>query len=210
MTDQFNGVPFGDCQSGRMCPSKFMSEEFQRVYLGDDSKMNDTIKAIIDCIVGILEWINDTVNSEQFNHVNIERAVQQHIWEMKDKGHTGTDLREFQILLAVQICCLAKAVTKGHENLHNLIYPVAHLGVASQLDHVTPHERPDVLKYIINETGVSQYKLNTGEGYLCEMAVNQFGKIFDYVFLGQSLFCNGTEKGENLVKNFGSDTWERF
>jgi len=112
-------------------------------------------------------------------------------------------------MIAIQICCLAKAVVKGHKNLHNLVYPVSNLGAADQVLHLLTSERPNVLSLIIRERGLEDYGCNVAEGSFCETSENRIGKIFDFVFPGQLQFRHGKD-GENLLKEYNSATWERF
>ena len=113
-------------------------------------------------------------------------------------------------MIAVQICCLGKVMVKGHLNLNNLVYPVASLGAAGQLSHLKDKsERPEILNTIICEMEVEEYGTNAAEGLLCETSEGRVGNIFDYVFYGQMLFRISKE-GKNLLKQFGSITWEEF
>jgi hypothetical protein len=57
-------------------------------------------------------------------------------------------------MLVVQMCLLIKVgIKNGNVNFHNLVYPVANLGAAKQLEHIDVEERPYVLSLIVKETG---------------------------------------------------------
>jgi len=170
--------------------------------------MTGAMDAVVDCILGILDWINNNVGSEEFHHVNIEKQVNVCLRNLHKKGFTRTDLGEFRLMITVQICCLAKVVVKGHKDLHNLVYPVAKLG-AAQLSHVLAHERPQVLDIIVRENGLEDYRYNGAEGSLCETSEARIGNIMDYVFHGQLQLQIGKE-GKNLLKRYNSNAWERF
>jgi len=180
---KFDGVAFGDCQSGCQNPTGL---NFKGVYLNESGAMNGMINAVVDCILGVLHWINETIGTDKFHHVNIEAQVKKCLEELKDKC-TTTDFGEFWLMLVVQICCLVKVIVKGHKDLHNLVYPVASLGAAAQLSHVHASERPDILDLIVRENGLKDYGRNSAEGSLCKMSEKRIGKIFDYMFLGQLL-----------------------
>jgi len=201
--------PFGDCQVGRISCT---GVKFEDVFLDEDGEMtNGAMDAMVDCVMEVLDWINKTVASDdEFTHVNIEKKFQECLGQMRERVNGNPDFAEFRLMVAVQICCLAKVVVKGHKNLHNLVYPVAGLGAAEQLKHVDATERPTVLKLIHKESGMEAYGYNACEGHLCETAEHRVGKMFDFVFIGQSLFCHGLEFGENFVKEYLSDTWQEF
>jgi len=201
--------PFGDCQVGQISCT---AVKFEDVFLDEDGEMtNGAMDAMVDCVMEVLGWINETVSSDdEFTHVNIENKFQECLGRMKERVTGNPDFVEFRLMVAVQICCLAKVVVKGHKNLHNLVYPVAGLGAAEQLKHVDAADRPTVLKIVGKESGTEAFGFNGSEGHLCKTAEHHVGKMFDFVFLGQSLFCHGTEFGENIVKEYLSDTWREF
>jgi hypothetical protein len=41
-------------------------------------------------------------------------------------------------MICIQICC---NIVEGHKDLHNLVYSVASLGAAVQLEHIFPSKR---------------------------------------------------------------------
>jgi hypothetical protein len=223
--EKFSDVPFGDPQVGRVSPS---GVEYESVFLNEDGTINGTMGAMVDGVIGILEWINANVDDEdKFHHAGIEARVKQCIDEWKKKASDQTeegsdavtkyleglaklDFAEFRIMIAVQICCLAKVVVNGHRNLNNLVYPIGKLGAAKQLSHLkNVGERPEMINTIKREMDVDEYGTNASEGLLCETSEDRVRNIFDYVFYGQMLFIVSKE-GKNLLKWFGSSEWEEF
>jgi len=99
-------------------------------------------------------------------------------------------------MLVVQMCIMIKVgIKNGHVDLHNLVYPVAKLGAAKQLEHIDVEERPYVQSLILRETGLEKFGTNAAEGCLCETSVNRIGTIYDMVFPGQCLFRICTTTG---------------
>jgi hypothetical protein len=82
----------------------------------------------------------------------------------------GTDIAEFCLtgMLVIQICVMAGIIVRGHKDLHNLVYPVAKLGAAKQLEHIFTHECLMVFKRIVTEFGMDGYGTDTAEGMLCK------------------------------------------
>jgi len=92
ITAKFNGVAFGNCQSGGMNPLGF---NFKELYLDNKKEMNSIIDGIVDCILRVLHWINDNVDSEEFHHVNIEKHVNKCLDKMREEVSTKTEFAEF-------------------------------------------------------------------------------------------------------------------
>jgi hypothetical protein len=201
--DQFNGVAFRDPQVGHINPT---CDKFVETFIDDRGK---AIKTLVDSIVVLLEWIKGTVGTANFNHVNIEKWFKECIKGWHDNGFKTFDIGEFQLMICIQICCYASIIVKGHKDLHNVVYPVASLGAAAQLEHIFPSKRPYVQEIIMGENGLEDYGLNGVEGSLCKTSESRVGKIFDYVFRYQHQFCIGKDGG-NLVKCYNSDKWEHF
>ena len=125
---------------------------------------------------------------DEFHHAGIEARVQQCVddWkkiaaDQKENGSDETkyleglaklDFGEFRMMLAVQICCLAKVVVSGHGNLNNLVYPVAGLGARNQLSHLkNSSDRQEVVNTIVYEMEMEEYGTNAAEGLLCETSL---------------------------------------
>jgi hypothetical protein len=71
------------------------------------------------------------------------------------------DFGEFRIMIVVQMCILIKVgIRNWHLDLHNLVYPVAKLGAAKQLEHIDVEERPYVQSLILRETGLEKFGSN--------------------------------------------------
>jgi hypothetical protein len=157
------------------------------VFLNEDGTMNGTMGAMVDGIMGILEWINANVDDDdKLHHADIESRVKQCIDEWKKKasdqmeegsdtatkyleGPAKLDFAEYWIMIAVQICCLAKVMVNGHRNLNILVYPIGNLGAAKQLSHLkNVGERPEMLNTVKREMDVDEYRTNASEGLLCE------------------------------------------
>jgi len=208
MIEEFKKA-FGDIQVGRI---RCTVVRFADVYLDENGKMtNGAMDAMVDCILEVLNWINETVDSDNgFHHVNIEKKFQECLGRMKERVAMNPNFAEFCLMLAVQICCLAKVVVKVHKNLHNLVYPVTSLGATEQLEHLDAHERPAMLELIARESGLGAYGSNASEGCLCKTSETRIGNIFDYAFIRQMLFCHGTEFGKNFLKQYMSGIWQEF
>jgi hypothetical protein len=99
--------------------------------------------AMIDDLMEVLEWSNDNVSTESFNHLSIEKKFCKTLAGWKD---FGMDIAEFHLMLVVHIFVLAGITVKGHKDLHNSVLPVATIGAAKQLEHVSPHEHPIILR----------------------------------------------------------------
>ena len=200
--DEF-GNGFGDPQTGRISP---WAANFEKLFMKDDG---EAIKALVDGIASLLYWIKDTVgNPDEFNHAMIQERFIACIGDWHNAGYKF-EMGEFRLMITVQVLCHAGIIVPGHKNLHNLVYPVAKLGAAAQLDHILPEERPYILNAIMRENGLEEYGTNSAEGSLCETSEDRVGYIFDYVYRYHHQFCIGKEGG-NYVKFYGSDKWERF
>jgi hypothetical protein len=189
--------------------------------------MNGAMEKVVDGLLGVLEWIEEKKNNPaEFHHAGIEARVQQCVddWksiavEQRENGPDKTkyleelvklDFGEFRMMLAIQICCLAKVVVTGHANLNNLVYPVSGLGSRSQLDHLeNSSERQEVVNTIVYEMDMEEYGTNAAEGLLCEMLLRHVEGVWGYVFYGQMLFriC---KEGKNWLKLFGESEWREF
>jgi hypothetical protein len=221
--EKFDGMPFGNNQSGRISLS---GVDYPAAFLDANGKPNGVMKVMVAGVMKVLRWIDaNKDNDDQFHHAGIQKVVQEQISIWKDKvakqkenGPDKTkylerlnqlDFAEFRMMVVLQICCLTKVVVKGHANLNNLVYPISNLGAAKQMSHLDSSERPEMLHTIICEMEVTHYGTNAGEGLLCENAKNHVGTIFDYVFYGLMMF-RITKEGKNMLKFFGSDTWIEF
>lgn len=216
--------PLGDYQSGRWSPSAI---QYRDVFLNEDGTMNGVMEKVVDGLVGVLEWIeNNKHDPAEFHHAGIEARVQQCVDDWKNiaskqrengpeetkclEGLAKLDFGEFRMMLAIQICCLAKVVVTGHANLNNLVYPVSGLGARGQLDHLkTSSDRQEVIVTIVCEMEMEEYGTNAAEGLLCETSLGRVEVVFDFVFYGQMLFkiC---KDGKNWLKAFGESEWEEF
>jgi hypothetical protein len=196
------GTLTGDHQVGRLNPT---GVDFKHVYIdATTGKLNDKLDKMVDDLVELLSWINDTVGTEAFSHTTVEMRFLETIERWKPYK---TDIAEFRLMMVVQICCLAGIIVKPHKDLHNLVYPVSYLGAAAQLAHVERTKRGRVLDRICTEFGMEDWGHNAVEGMLCETSPSRVCKIMDYVFKGQSLFTFGSN-GELLIKKYGETSWE--
>jgi len=196
----FKDVPLGDKHMGWVSPS---GVDVEATYRSDNG---ETLNCVMDDILNILYWINDTVGTNDFHHSNIEICFKHCVASWRG---LGLDLAEFQLMMIVQIHCLAGIMVKGHKDLHNLVYPVSSLGAAQQLVHLEAHGRPTVLNMILKENDIKQYGLNGAEGGLCEISVNRVGQMFQYVFPQQCLLLIRKE-GKHMLKQYMSYIWETF
>jgi hypothetical protein len=187
--------------------------------------MNGAMEKVVDGLLGALEWIEEKKNDPtEFHHAGNEARVQQCVDDWKSiaveqrkngpdemkylEGLAKLDFGEFRMMLAIQICCLAKVIVPGHANLNNLVYPVSGLGARSQLDHLeNSSERQEVVNTIVYE--MDEYGTNAAEGLLCETSLRHVEGVWDYVIYGQMLFriC---KEGKNWLKLFGELEWREF
>jgi hypothetical protein len=105
-------------------------------------------------------------------------------------------------MMAIQICCLAGIVVKGHKNLNNLVYPVKSLGAAKQLEHLDNNKRETMQTRTLQDFQLEAYGFNASEGYLCETLIERVCSIMDYYFFGMSQFRIGSD-GRHLKRLFG-------
>jgi hypothetical protein len=68
------GTPFCDILTGGISPTE---ADFAKLYLNHDGKMNNIMSIIVDEVVVALDWIETTVGTENFNHVNVEKMVRE-------------------------------------------------------------------------------------------------------------------------------------
>jgi hypothetical protein len=67
--EKFDGVPFGDNQSGRISPS---GVDYPAVFLDADGKPNGVMKVMVAGVMKVLRWINaNKDNDDQFHHADI-------------------------------------------------------------------------------------------------------------------------------------------
>jgi hypothetical protein len=201
--DKLSDVPFGDPKVGQVNPT---GVDYESGFLNEDGTMNGTMGAMVDGMMGILMWINANVdNDDKFHHTGIEARVKQCIDEWKKKasdqmeegsdtatkylkGPAKLDFAEYWIMIAVQICCLAKVMVNGHRNLNNLVYPIGNLGVLT-LTLKNVGERPEMLNTVKREMDVDEYGTNASEGLLCETSEGRVGNIFDCVSWTDAVYC---------------------
>ena len=197
----------GDPIVGRIVPPGL---DFRKVFIekgpdGED-RMNGVMTELVDGIEKLLVWINDNVGTDNFNHATIEARFRETV---KDFQGLGAEMAEFRLMMVVQVCVLSGIVVKGHKDLHNLVYPVATLGAARQLNHIHPSERPRVVERIKHEFGFDPFGNNAVEGSLCESSIERVTTIFDVVFMYQHLFTLSPE-GDQQIKMWGSWEWEKL
>jgi hypothetical protein len=139
---------------------------------------------MIDDLMQLLDWINDNVGTKSFNHSSIEKRFCKTLAGWMD---FGMEIADFLLMFIVQICVLVGITVKGHKDLHNLIFPIATLGVAKQLEHVSPHECPMILRWILSEFGIEDYGTNLAKGMRCKTSEECVCKIVDAVMMQRSV-----------------------
>ena len=80
------GKAFGDSQPGRVkriSPSNIM---YPAVYLDDEGNVTSKMDDVIDGVLGILKWIDETVGTDEFHHANIEKTFQACIAEVRNRS----------------------------------------------------------------------------------------------------------------------------
>jgi hypothetical protein len=91
-------------------------------------------------------------------------------------------------MMAIEICCLAGIVVKGHKNLNNLVYPVKSLGAAKHLEHLENNKQETMQMRILQDFQLEAYGFNASEEHLCEMSIERVCSIMDYYFFSMSQF----------------------
>jgi hypothetical protein len=80
--EKFDGVPFGDNQSGRISLS---GVNYPAVFLDADGKPNSVMKVMVAGVMKVLRWIDANKDiDDQFHHAGIQKVVQELIDEWKD------------------------------------------------------------------------------------------------------------------------------
>ena len=163
---------FGGPHQNRISPSGIKWDE---VYLTPDkSAMNPIIDQMVEDIIALLDWISQTAGTEEFHHCI---AIEERVQSMLNGWPSSLDIKEFRIMIVVQILVLAGIVVKPNKDLKNLIYPVSQLGAAKQLEHIKDKaRRPRVLQRIIKEIDMEDEGTDAAEGGLCEGESNRVGK----------------------------------
>jgi hypothetical protein len=78
--DKFKDVVFVDPQVGHVSPTGV----YKAMVLNKDGTMNGVMKEMVEGVIGILEWIDESVNDEdKFHHAGVKARVQQCIDELK-------------------------------------------------------------------------------------------------------------------------------
>jgi hypothetical protein len=67
------GVAFGDPQMGRISPSNIA---YPAIYLDKDCNVSSVMDDVVDGILQMLKWIDETARTDDFHHANIEKEIQ--------------------------------------------------------------------------------------------------------------------------------------
>jgi len=200
------GCAFGDCMPKRTSPC---AVHFDQVFLDDEGNLNESkMDEVVDGILGLLNWINDTAGTDEFCHTNIEEKFQECSATWKEDGHSDVELAEFRLMIIVQICCLINLVVKSNKDLHNLVYPVSSLGAAKQLEHVQPGDRFYVLNLIMKRFMLRHLGTNGCKGSLCETSDIRVGNMYDVVYYGQIIVKMASDDGSSHVKHWSAAEFE--
>jgi hypothetical protein len=184
--------------------------KFKETFYPENDPERKTLSLVVDGIIGILEWINESVDDKrEFHHSGIEKRCRECLQDFRKQGLSNLDFSKFHLMMAIQICCLAGIVVKGHKNLNNLVYPVKSLGAAKQLEHLDNDERETMQTRILQDFQLEAYGFNASEGHLCETSIERVCSIMDYYFFGMSQFRIGSD-GRHLKRLFGDSQWVEF
>ena len=203
------GVLFGDKQVGRISPTNLTYAKFCRVFLQahEEDKANEMCDTMVDEVYQLLLWINDHIDDDSFCAAVIEKRFQDACekWACME-----TDFSEFRLMIVVQILVLAGVVVRDHPRLNDLVYPVAKLGAAEQLQHIQPEDRPLIHNRIMSEFNTEDCGESGVEGTLCESSDSRVTNIYDYFFrgpkTGQDIFTF-SPTGQRLRKPYGSNQY---
>jgi hypothetical protein len=87
------GCAFGDCMPKQTSPC---GVHFDQVFLDAEGNLNELkMDKVINSILGLLNWINDTAGMDEFCHTRIEEKFQECLATWKEDGHTDVELADF-------------------------------------------------------------------------------------------------------------------
>ena len=67
------GIAFGDTKMGWISPSNI---DYPAVYLDKDGNVSSVMDNVVDSILGVLKWINETAGTDNFHHANMKKKFQ--------------------------------------------------------------------------------------------------------------------------------------
>jgi hypothetical protein len=70
------GKAFGESQIGRVKRMSPSNIDYRAVYLDDHGNVTSKMDDVIDGVLDILKWIDETVGTDDFHHANIEERIQ--------------------------------------------------------------------------------------------------------------------------------------
>lgn len=77
------GVAFGDSQPGRVKRMSPSNINYPEVYLDDKGNVTSKMDDVIDGVLDILKWIDETAGTDEFHHANIEKKFQACVAEVR-------------------------------------------------------------------------------------------------------------------------------
>ena len=69
------GKAFGDNTPGRVTRISPSNIDYPKVYLDEDGNVTKKMDDVIDGVLGVLKWIDETVGTDDFNHANIQETI---------------------------------------------------------------------------------------------------------------------------------------
>ena len=78
------GKAFGESQPGRVKRMSPSNINYSEVYLDDKGNVTSKMDDVIDGVLDLLKWIDETVGTDEFHHANIEKRFQACLAEVCD------------------------------------------------------------------------------------------------------------------------------
>jgi hypothetical protein len=80
------GKAFGESQPGRVKRMSPSNINYHEVYLDDKGNVTSTMDNVIDSVLDLLKWIDETVGTDEFHLANIEERFQACLAEVRDRS----------------------------------------------------------------------------------------------------------------------------
>jgi hypothetical protein len=159
---------------------------------------------VIQSIQALLKLVNETP-AELLAHAFLRHNV----CRVSDQISTikaGSELREFRLMLILQMCALSSVGLCPDPKLLNLLHPIPDKGSFNHLLDVDVKEKDhdDAMRRASHRFGLEEFGDNGGESILCETFPGR--KVIDAFFPFQSLFLLNA-KGKSMQKKHGTTKW---
>ena len=169
-------------------------------------QLSGVMHLLVGVIVDLLKWIDQHTGTNDFHHAMLEHQFRLTL----QKFPPGTDIKEFRLMIIIQMLIGSGIIVRPHSDLRHLVYPVKDLGAAKQLAHLSPEERVSCAKSLMTEHGIEHHGGSGRECVLCDWcAPNRVeGIIKEHFARGQHLFMLIGDDATPSVKLYNSRQWE--